>query len=180
MIMRSNTKQYRAGRLSRHTCSYFASDNVARNRGKRNLLNRNLVLSLITILGFYPIAVFSLGDLMLTEQQRKQLDALREGKHIVNTAKPSTNSTALPKKATRPIKVNGFYYSEGERHAPRLWVNGAQKTDKNISPSITVRGIDHDKKTVRLKTGSDSQVPNSIKAGQVLDVDKGRVKSAYE
>lgn len=119
------------------------------------------------------------GDLMLSEQQRQELDALREGKHLI-----TNTSTITEKKADKPVpknvKVNGFYYRRDERHAPRLWVNGEQTRNKELTPAIKVRRIERDKQTVKLKAHSNESLPTSIKAGEVLDFEKRDTRDAYE
>lgn len=120
---------------------------------------------------------YALGDLILSEQQRQQIDALRKG--APTTQPVSGDEASVVIKKTQTLNINGFYYRQGEPYTPRLWVNGKRANSRILAPSIAVRDVDEDKQTLNLSQ-PEKKHTTKIKAGQSLDVDTGSVKDTHE
>ena len=107
----------------------------------------------------------SLGRLFTTPQERASLDS----KSGVKFSNRTTDSDA----ASRRIIFNGTVISSTGKHS--FWINGAKHENKNPEqPRI------HLTRSRQIQMSTPSGVVNTtIKPGQVLDLDNGRITESF-
>lgn len=116
----------------------------------------------------------AMGDLFTTVQQRAAIDLVREkGEVIVSEA------TAIPK-LKHSLEVNGFYFkNHDKKHQATIWVNGDQLENTNLATGVSVDGINENTKTIIFSSDRKAE-KTSIKAGQKIIIDNGKILDAYQ
>jgi hypothetical protein len=133
-----------------------------------------LLVSFITLpTPIYAASTQGLERLFTTSEQRTRLDFLRR-QNSASVQQDASSSTAVN---TSHLKINGIVTGSDGRRV--LWVNGKVNASGNarLSTRARARLAKNGWVAVQRKGQRNSIL---LKAGQVLDLDSGRVHELYE
>lgn len=114
---------------------------------------------------------YALGDLLMSSEQRAKINFMRDkGVPVSEEATPKTDA----------MQINGFFYkNHDQRENGVVWVNGKQLSGDELEQGMRMKKINESNKTVSVqmeKSGSSM----TLKAGQKLMLDDGKIQDAYE
>ncbi len=156
--------------MSRHSARFTATGIL---RCFHQVVGILLVSIIILPVPIYAASPQGLERLFTTSEQRARLDMLRRQNGDVRQRE--TSSTAAV--STSHLKINGIVTGSDGRRV--LWVNGKASAsgDARVSAGTRARLAENGWVMVQRKDQRNSIL---LKAGQVLDLDSGRVHEYYE
>lgn len=132
---------------------------------------KRLAFVLVCLSLIHVTPACALDDLLMSAQQRAQIDLIRETGQLPVMEKESPAPSLL---------INGFFFNNrnGEENGV-VWVNGKQQQGNNLNNHTHLKKINKTEKTVSVQlTETGSPVP--LKAGQKLMTGEGNVQDAYQ
>lgn len=129
------------------------------------------MIALIVIPCLYAAPSHALGDLLMSAEQRAQIDIMR-----------SKSSTPIEQKetSTKAMKIDGFFFkNHDKREQGVIWVNGKQVKGTELDAGIQLKKINERDKTVSVIL-KDANTSTPLKAGQKLMLNDGKIQDSYE
>ena len=132
---------------------------------------KTLFTAFLIISCFHTEPSLALDDLLMTAQQRAQINIIRSKDHSL---------TEVQQPLVETMKIDGFFFNNNDKSQQGvLWINGKQIKDRGQGESVELKDINQQEKTVSIIIkGASTSTP--LKAGQKLMLNDGQIQDAYQ
>lgn len=131
---------------------------------------KTIISAIICIFCVYTSNLYALGDLLMTVQERAQVDSMR-----------SKNAPIIKSnKIIKSIKIDGFFFKNKDKLEKGIvWINGKQITSPELGSGMMLKKINEQDKTISVMF-KETRSTTPIKAGQKLVLDDGEIQDFHQ